>query len=470
MSKASYYKTVVKKFFLLSLVLFQFTNTNAQNRIGIMAGAGKSSLYNFPGLAVENYSSVTSFWGGITADIPISRHGISLFSTVLYNKKGYSYSLEKQQGPINTVKDSGSSQSLNYVDIHLNLLKKFSWGKSSALFIGAGPTANIFASGSEQTSLTYFGNASGPVVRTQKKLATGNAPGAYKKAFFSLGFKLGFEFDNFKLWVDYNLPLNYYYQDPNSALQYKMKSFGINLGYTLFTGKKKNQEEREKAKKDKEERDKEKKEKKEKEKKEKEEKEKKETALEQARKDSLTTDTDGDGILDKDDKCPGHKGVAKYGGCPVPDADGDGISDDDDKCPMVEGPLSNNGCPLYSELQSGAEKDTMKWIIYFEPGKSELRTEGFMVLNQVIQLLKANKKLVVQFNGHTDRVGSVEANSIRAFSRAMVCVDYVASYYIPRKRLTAAAFSNKKPAADLDDPLLQWKNRRVEVFVFEKDQ
>ena len=136
---------------------------------------------------------------------------------------------------------------------------------------------------------------------------------------------------------------------------------------------------------------------------------------------------------------------------------------------MVEGPLSNSGCPLFSESSQGVTKDTMKWVIYFEPGKSELKTEGFVVLNEVIKLLKANKKLVVQFNGHTDNVGSIEANSIRAFGRAMVCVDYVASYFIERRRLTAAAFSNKKPAADLNDPLLQWKNRRVEVYVFEKD-
>ena len=77
---------------------------------------------------------------------------------------------------------------------------------------------------------------------------------------------------------------------------------------------------------------------------------------------------------------------------------------------------------------------------------------------------------MVQFTGHTDNVGSVEANNSRAFDRATVCSDYVASYFIDKKRLSVTALGNKKPAADLNDPLLQWKNRRVEVVVFEKEE
>lgn len=81
-------------------------------------------------------------------------------------------------------------------------------------------------------------------------------------------------------------------------------------------------------------------------------------------------DSDGDGIVDKDDKCPNTPGSAALSGCPdadndgvtdakddcpnekglialngCPDADGDGIADKDDKCPMEKGPVSNSGCP-----------------------------------------------------------------------------------------------------------------------------
>ncbi|MDX1277319.1 OmpA family protein [Oceanihabitans sediminis] len=54
-------------------------------------------------------------------------------------------------------------------------------------------------------------------------------------------------------------------------------------------------------------------------------------------------DTDGDGVADKDDKCPTVAGLKSLNGCP--DADGDGVADGDDKCPNEAGPAANNGCP-----------------------------------------------------------------------------------------------------------------------------
>ncbi len=55
------------------------------------------------------------------------------------------------------------------------------------------------------------------------------------------------------------------------------------------------------------------------------------------------TDSDGDGIFDKDDACPQTFGLEEFDGCP--DTDGDGIKDGDDACPEVAGPVEFNGCP-----------------------------------------------------------------------------------------------------------------------------
>ena len=54
-------------------------------------------------------------------------------------------------------------------------------------------------------------------------------------------------------------------------------------------------------------------------------------------------DADGDGVADKDDACPNEAGLAALAGCP--DADGDGVADKDDACPNEAGPADNKGCP-----------------------------------------------------------------------------------------------------------------------------
>ncbi|MFV0506323.1 MAG: OmpA family protein [Bacteroidales bacterium] len=57
-------------------------------------------------------------------------------------------------------------------------------------------------------------------------------------------------------------------------------------------------------------------------------------------------DRDGDGVADKDDECPDEAGLARFNGCP--DSDGDGVADSSDKCPDTPKgvKVDANGCPL----------------------------------------------------------------------------------------------------------------------------
>lgn len=52
-------------------------------------------------------------------------------------------------------------------------------------------------------------------------------------------------------------------------------------------------------------------------------------------------DSDGDGVLDRNDSCAGTAGLQQYNGCP--DGDGDGVPEPPDACPGVKGDLAN-GC------------------------------------------------------------------------------------------------------------------------------
>lgn len=65
-----------------------------------------------------------------------------------------------------------------------------------------------------------------------------------------------------------------------------------------------------------------------------------------------TTDSDGDGVLDGDDKCPGTPPgvVVDKKGCPI-DTDGDGVYDGRDQCPNTPhgAKVDSVGCPIDSD-------------------------------------------------------------------------------------------------------------------------
>jgi outer membrane protein OmpA-like peptidoglycan-associated protein len=74
----------------------------------------------------------------------------------------------------------------------------------------------------------------------------------------------------------------------------------------------------------------------------------------------IEADSDGDGVIDKKDKCPNAVGVARYDGCPVPDSDNDGINDEQDKCPNEVGTAKYNGCPIPDTDKDGINDEMDK--------------------------------------------------------------------------------------------------------------
>jgi hypothetical protein len=80
---------------------------------------------------------------------------------------------------------------------------------------------------------------------------------------------------------------------------------------------------------------------------------------------NIGKDSDGDGILNNQDKCPKDKGPLSNNGCPETrstgnDRDGDGVNDTQDKCPDQKGQLSNNGCPNNTSPPPPVQKDKDK--------------------------------------------------------------------------------------------------------------
>jgi outer membrane protein OmpA-like peptidoglycan-associated protein len=87
-------------------------------------------------------------------------------------------------------------------------------------------------------------------------------------------------------------------------------------------------------------------------------------------------DTDGDGVEDREDACPEIPGLVELNGCP--DKDGDGVTDAEDKCPDVFGPEPNSGCPYIDNDGDGVIDILDKCITVPGPASNEGCPENFL--------------------------------------------------------------------------------------------
>ncbi len=169
-------------------------------------------------------------------------------------------------------------------------------------------------------------------------------------------------------------------------------------------------------------------------------------------------DSDGDGVIDEEDDCPNSPGTAANKGCP--DTDNDGVIDKNDKCPTTAGPASNNGCP---ELKQ-EEKEVLKFAasaIQFNTGSAGIKTESFLILDQVAEILNKYPDYKCSISGHTDSQGSSEFNQNLSEQRAKSCYDYLIKKDVAASRLSYKGYGESEPIADNKTAKGRKENRRV---------
>lgn len=173
-------------------------------------------------------------------------------------------------------------------------------------------------------------------------------------------------------------------------------------------------------------------------------------------------DTDKDGINDEEDKCPEVPGVARYQGCPVPDTDGDGVNDEEDKCPQLPGTVANQGCPeIKQEIKEKVNVAANN--IYFVTGSFKLLSKSDKGLNDVVKIMKDNPEMKLSIDGHTDDVGTAEANQKLSNNRANAVKNYLVSKGIDASRITSTGHGEDMPIASNKTAAGRQKNRRVEM-------
>ncbi|MEW6051751.1 MAG: OmpA family protein [Candidatus Zixiibacteriota bacterium] len=101
--------------------------------------------------------------------------------------------------------------------------------------------------------------------------------------------------------------------------------------------------------------------------------------------------------------------------------------------------------------------------INFDFGKSVIKTESMPIVEQIIQMMKANESLELNVEGHTDSVGDSKSNQVLSEGRAKAVVGAIVFGGIDMKRLSAVGFGEEKPIASNDTEEGRAKNRRVEL-------
>jgi OOP family OmpA-OmpF porin len=210
-------------------------------------------------------------------------------------------------------------------------------------------------------------------------------------------------------------------------------------------------------------------------------------------------DSDGDGVSDSLDRCPGTPGgtAVDGNGCPLPvapkDSDGDGVTDDLDRCPdSPRGSQVNaSGCPLDSDgdgvldsadacpgTKSGVSVDTrgcpqpkeervqVALDVKFATGKADIDPGYTADLKKVGEFMNTYPTTVTTIAGHTDNQGDAAMNKRLSQQRADNVRQYlIDNFAIAGERITAVGYGAEKPIADNATAAGRQQNRRIEAVI-----
>ena len=117
-----------------------------------------------------------------------------------------------------------------------------------------------------------------------------------------------------------------------------------------------------------------------------------------------------------------------------------------------------------TELVDKLSKDGFITLyVNFDTGKSTIKPDSAATLDSAAAALKAAADLKVEVAGHTDNVGTPEANLKLSQDRAQAVMTALTERGIKADRLTAKGYGQTAPVADNRSEDGRAKNRRVEL-------
>lgn len=106
--------------------------------------------------------------------------------------------------------------------------------------------------------------------------------------------------------------------------------------------------------------------------------------------------------------------------------------------------------------------------VFFDTGKSTLKPESFTELDELLNYMSQQKTTIIEISGHTDNVGSAEANQKLSQDRAASVKSYLVKKGISASRVEAKGYGDTLPIADNTDEAGRKQNRRTEVKILKQ--
>lgn len=103
--------------------------------------------------------------------------------------------------------------------------------------------------------------------------------------------------------------------------------------------------------------------------------------------------------------------------------------------------------------------------LFFDTGKYSLEKKSKTELDKLIAFMQQNPQVKIEISGHTDDVGSDQANQVLSERRAKSVVDYLASNSVSRDRIRYKGYGESKPVQPNSSEENRQLNRRIEMWV-----
>lgn len=97
----------------------------------------------------------------------------------------------------------------------------------------------------------------------------------------------------------------------------------------------------------------------------------------------------------------------------------------------------------------------------------DITSEGKVALNELADVLKKHKDLIVRIEGHTCWIGDLESNVKLSKARAKIVYDYLLAQGVSNAGLESRGYGETESIADNSTQSGRMKNRRVEFTVIE---